>query len=264
MVEEMNQHLRTKNFNSFRRQLSLYGFKRLNVSFKNPMFFHPLFRKGRRELLDKIGRAKQAGMKSKLIVDPKLIQNNQNLIEKTSIKSSSETKPMADLLEHIKSLDKFVGWGIVKFMKDLVPLLDRTFPEIKEKLSQDIDEAQKIMYQTHFIKPFQIVNKKEILIKLINGILLEIEQYLRVSNQSPEEKEFNQNLSELNEMSNSFGKTNSEQFTPKKEPIFVEERIPLQLPIIARHSFENLELYDDSKENLLRKTSWSKIYSDIE
>lgn len=99
MVTEMQQHLRTKNFNSFRRQLSLYGFKRDNDNSKNPTFSHPLFRQRKRNLLDKIGRAKQARMKSKLIVNSKLIKINQNLIEKTNNKRSGETKPMEDVLE---------------------------------------------------------------------------------------------------------------------------------------------------------------------
>lgn len=144
-------------------------------------------------------------------------------------------------------------------MKDLVPLLDRTFPEIKEKLSQEIDETQKVMYHTHFVKPFQIVNKKEILIKLINGILSEIEKYLNEICQSKEEKEFNQNLSELNEIGLSFGKTCSEQFTPKKDSLFVEERIPLTMPIIAKQLFGDKELYPENQVSPLRKTAWLDI-----
>ena len=259
----MQQQLRTKNFNSFRRQLSLYGFKRLNKSFKNPMFFHPFFRQGRRELLDKIGRAKQAGMKSKLIINPKLIKSNQSLIEKANIKNEGETEQVTVLLKHLQSLDKFVGWGIVKFLKDLVPLLDKTFPEIKEKLSKDIDETQKVLYHTHFVKPFQIVNKKEILIKLINGILSEIESYLRDISMSPEEKEFEKDLLQLNDLSYSFGKTRSNQITPNKDSLFIEENTSQQMQMIIQHPFLDMDINKQTIVSPLRKGTWSKIDFDF-
>lgn len=253
----MHSHLKTSNFNSFRRQLSLYGFNREKHSSKKPVFSHFFFKQGERELLNQIGRAKQTKMRSRFVVNSVLIKSCEIQLTKISkyFKDGGLTEPKMEFIEHIKSLDKYVGIGIIKFMKNLIRLLNRAFPGIEQQMSKEINEAQEILYHTHFIKASEIVNKKEIIIVLINGILIAIDKNLKEESQNIEEDMPDGKFSTFSAINLSFGEIHPDDLGYKQTPRFVEDN-PSQLlfPVLEHQvlTFDHLRpLPNDS----LRKQS---------
>ena len=182
LIEQLHRHLKTNNFNSFRRQLSLYGFKREKHISKKPLYFHPLFRQDREELLGLIGRAKQSNMKSKFEINYELISSIHLQIVINRQEDNAQLSSRKEFLEYIKDLDKYMGIGIIKFTKELILLLNKAFPGIARKLETKIFDTEQILYRPHFIKPAKIVNKKELLISLINTLLLTIKKEIRRNN----------------------------------------------------------------------------------
>ena len=253
----MHSHLKTSNFNSFRRQLSLYGFNREKHSSKKPVFLHPLFRQGERELLNQIGRAKQTKMRSRFVVNSVLIKSCEIQLTKISkdYKADALTESKMEFIEHIKSLDKYVGIGIVKFMKNLIRLLNKAFPGIEQQMIKEIVEAQEILYQTHFIKPAEIVNKKEILIVLINGILTAIHKDLKEESQNTEEDMSNGNFSTFSANNISFDRICLDDLGHKQTPRFVEDNPSKLLSPVLEHQFFIFGQSQPRPNDSLRKQS---------
>lgn len=219
LVQRMQLRLKTKNFNSFRRQLSLYGFTREKHHSKKPVFSHPFFKQDRRELLCKVVRAKQNGMKSRFIVNSTLFEACQSQITQISSNPQNNTiQPMMEFLEHIKSLDQYFGIGILKFSRVLVSLLNKAFPKVGRELEDDITNAEKILFKNDILKPGKSVNKKEILILLINGFLSAIKCDLKKGVQEKFVKEETESVN--------FRKSSS---VSKENSIFMDEPAPLMI-----------------------------------
>lgn len=226
--------------------MSLYGFKREKNSFKKPVFSHIFFRKGRRDLLSKIGRARQSGMKSKVVVNSMLIESCVIQIKEISadLQVNGFDRLKMVLFEHIKTLDLYVGRGIIKFMKNLLQLLNKAFSEVERELSNEINKTRKIMLEDDFIKSSDMVNKKEILITLINSILTEIDKELFKTKQSLTEKVSVGNSSVLNGIRSSFISICYDNIALDKRSPFVEAQMPLlmsptiEYPVIYKNSDE--------------------------
>lgn len=260
LVEKNQLHLKTMNFNSFRRQLSLYGFNREKHTSKKPTFSHPLFRQDREELLDQIVRAKQNGMKSKFTVSSAMLASCQSQIDRISSRSQdkAQTQQMTRFFDHINSLNQFFGIGLIKFTKVLISLLNEVFPEIAKRQEDNIINAQKLLYQTHLVSPAKTVNKKEILIILINGLLSSIEKELKDKSRNTKEKEFDEKLSQLSDSNFTFGRVSTDDSFNNKQSLFMGTQARLMMSPIIKHEVQMFELDEPVKhENEDRETtSW--------
>ena len=172
----MALRLRASSFYSFRRQLSLYGFKRGGDSCKKPVFSHPFFIKGHSELLVEFTRKKQYNAKSKVALDLPLIQSCLSQLKKVSTVNGSREKREdgQELLQFINSFDRYIGIGLPFFLKELVSRLNHTFPEIASCFKDEFDKTSTALGETQFMRVEDMVNKKEILVRLVNRIIAEV------------------------------------------------------------------------------------------
>lgn len=220
----MADRSKAKTFNAFRRQLSLYGFKRDGARFEQPFFSHPFFVRGREELLKEITRRRQAGAQSKLSLDLRLLQTCQNRLERITATEEEEAhkEEVKELLLYIKGLSRYKGVGLPFFLKGVTLRLTKIFPEVHQKLERDISNTSTIMGRTQFLREEETVNKKEVIVALMNRMLAEVHKELMTREVDPVYFDFNKDLDDLGELSCTFKRPTSGPID--KAPLSVEKR----------------------------------------
>ena len=233
---KMESHMRAKTFYAFRRQLSLYGFKREGETYKQPYFSHPFFLRDRKSLLKHIIRKKQYKAKSRAETDIVLMELCQNQFQRVCVteKDREQYEGSKEFFGLIRGLDKYKGIGLLNFLKELIRHLSRVFPEVEQELRPSMGEAKRVLGLTQFTTEEEAVNKKEILISLVNDILMEIHKDLSQRSVNPLYLEFNNGLHELNGTNTTFGSTSLDRNGRRQNPMFVEAQPAQVLPPFDR------------------------------
>ena len=235
----MADHMRAKSFYAFRRQLSLYGFKREGKHCSQPCFSHPFFVKGREELLKDIVRQKQYKTKSKLSLDITMLNACQSQFQRvyTTEDGEKHRTKVVELFKFIKGLEKYIGIGLPFFLKELTSHLKNTFSDVATSLNKEFTDASATLNQTQFIKEEDMVNKKELTVGLVNRILAEVYGELLKKEVSPVYLAFNNDLDELDDNSPTLWRTGS--IRSLKKPPSKEHQPSKLLPGNQRIFFSN-------------------------
>ena len=146
--EQMKGKMKAKNFYSFRRQLSIYGFKREGERGQQSYFSHPYFVEGENDSLKDIVRHKQSGMKSKLSLDIKLLNTCRSLFQRVFMEENGKEykEHVMQLFNFIKCLKNYIGIGLPFFLKELTQKLNGTFPGIVQVFDAEIRETSEIYF----------------------------------------------------------------------------------------------------------------------
>ena len=247
----MKIHFKSKGFEAFRRQLALYGFKREKNTNKQPIFQHPFLIRDREDLIHKIERSKQIIIKTAVSINRILIDSCRLKISKN--KDDSKERNLSKLrlmfLDSLEHTNKYFGKGIANFLDRIILMLNNTFPRIRNRLSFDIQNAKQTIHRTRLYKQTPNLSTRELLIKLINSFLSEIDKELTEASINQRVTEFDKSLMKLDEIPLSFCRTISERKNKNSETLFDRETSSLLLSPI--HQCESKSVGQNHIDNSL-------------
>ena len=247
----MGEHCRSKRFDTIRRHLSLYNFKREKNSNRNPVFQHPYFRRGEFDLLQKIQRSKQPRKNQDVklrqdLLDScfKKITKEENCFKSENYNVNSENDSEEDQENHVSKrdclrliydLESYKGKGIAAFFRKFIPQIKKVFPQVFNKISNEINNTDNIICQTNSLEQPLDANSKEHLIKLINTILFEINNLSIKKETGSRLEDFNNSLSPLDMSHLSFNKERNIGKRKKTPLVFDEKKSPLLVTPLSDH-----------------------------
>ena len=146
----------------------------------------------------KIQRLSQSKRQGEVVIRKDILDKCFNKV----ISNQTESEQMENCLNLIDQLDNYKGKGISAFLKKFIFEVGKVFPKVQQRLFHEIQNTEEIIYRTNSPEYSLDINTKEILIKLINTILMAINEDLTKTGSNS--SKFNDSLSPLDPISISF------------------------------------------------------------
>lgn len=144
----LKRYFDSEKFNSFRRQLNLYGFTRLQSPWKTPIFAHKAFKRENPENFHLIKREIQYNPSQKKNIDYECLERVRKKIGNELLYSKlpfEETIQDYELIKFVQSFRNIYGRNIKAFIQKLINDINNNHCNLSEKFSKEICELKNIL-----------------------------------------------------------------------------------------------------------------------
>lgn len=264
LENELIKYYKSASFQSFKRQLSLYGFVRHGKQHKLPQFSHKNFIRNAKSNIYLIKREKQYKPVKAIRLDTeklKYILHKLHLLKTMRSKLNTELTKEIGLLESLYKFEKLIGRSVITFVLKFLDKLTRIYPDVSKKHIDEIHNTIELLKSKKSKSADIKLNQKEISITLINTLLTTL--YLEYNEgkygiEFREQLNFNNCLLQLERCRFSLEKRKRIKKN-KQQPIFTEQKkvsyhissIEIQSKSKTSFSFEdNMTVFEFSGDEI--------------
>lgn len=174
LESELAKIFKSSSYQSFKRQLSLYGFTRIGKQHKIPCFVHPCFKKNEKELMSSIKREKQYKIVKAIKMNTKKLEyilHRLRIIRTLKGRPDLKIQKELDLLESLYRFRKLFGRSIMVFVLRFLDGLTRLYPNVIDEHMEEVFSTIRLLKEKTIKSARTELNQREISTKLINKLL---------------------------------------------------------------------------------------------